>query len=380
MRVSRLLSLVSIACASTLVACGGGGDAPGDAGTDATTPPPDGGGGGDHDAGGHAHDAGVDGGGGCARVAAGNWETDGPTDVDVEYRAPLTPAVGLRNELSILFERRGLPEIGTWELGEGGADANFGDCTHCVFIGLAPDHAYFADRGTLVVREDPYSRRLDVSLSGARLIEVAVDPLTRASTPIDDGECVEVADLDVTALFAPAEWTCGDSAYGDGETCDCTCGAYDPDCDGPIECFPDDPGCTPRDALPVADCDAASEICSFDVEIGTTRCTETCDWRTHDPCLAGTCVPSIGVDPVDTCFVSGLRLDDARIGEDCDFDGFQRFCEVVGGFANGYCDPANVCRPVCSSDSECTIGGESCQLFRTIPGSLGYCGPPPVFE
>src|SRR5690606_11304521 len=135
-------------------------------------------------------DAGGDGGsdaGACLRVRATSWTSEGATDVDTEYRTLLAPTLEGRSQLSILFERYSAASpVGTFTLGPEGSDANFGDCSRCVFVGISPTRAYFADRGTLVVRRDPYGGRLDVSLTNVRLTEVAVDPFTRQSSSIED--------------------------------------------------------------------------------------------------------------------------------------------------------------------------------------------------
>lgn len=370
--IRRLLLSLSLAGLS-LAGCGESSDTPAaDAGTDASSADAS-----SADASLPTTDAGRDAGadaGGCRQVRATTWTSLGATDVDIEFRSLLSPTIEGRSELSILFERYSADSpVGTFTLGPGGPDANFGDCSRCVFVGIDPSHAYFADRGTIVVRRDPYSGRLDASLSDVRLIEVDVDPFTRESTPVEDGACLELEDLTANEFFPPEGWTCDARHYDDGEACHCECGVFDPDC-GFHQCFPDDPGCTPREALPRADC-AASEQCAFSPVIGSTRCVASCDWSAREGCGAGVCVYSIGVEPFDTCVLEDDVLDTARLGEPCTPNGFQKFCEIVDRFALGYCDYEDLCRPVCASDAECTTHGESCQRFFGEDG-LGYCGPP----
>ncbi|MFW5878757.1 MAG: hypothetical protein ACOCVR_02970, partial [Myxococcota bacterium] len=47
--------------------------------------------------------------------------------------------------------------------------------------------------------------------------ESITDPLC-----VESGVCVPQS--------PPAEWTCHESFYNDGQWCDCECGAWDPDC------------------------------------------------------------------------------------------------------------------------------------------------------
>ena len=229
-----------------------------------------------------------------------------------------------------------------------------------------------------MVGADPYGGRLDASLSVGRLVEVSVNPETRDASAITGGACVELADLEVDEIFPPEVWTCEAARYDDGSSCECECGVPDPDC-WTVTCAPFDPSCEPREASPISDC-APAEICSFDPERSTTRCTESCDWRAGRACEAGTCVYSLGVEPQDTCWISGGRIDAARFGSACMSDGYQRVCAVEEGFARGYCDAGNICRPVCASSAECTVDGESCRLFVLHGESLGYCGPPPPID
>lgn len=315
----------------------------------------------------------------CTQVSVSDvFFVEHDDDVSIEYGTALTPAIaGAMRTLELLFERYNdtLYE-GTFELGIG-PDANFGTCAHCLYIrGDNPERAFFTDRGTLTLAQDPYTRKLDVTVTNLRLVAVGVDPFTRESAVIPDGECIEVADFSHRESFPVDGWTCAPEAYGDGETCNCNCGAYDTDCGGPVECLPGGPPCTPRDALPAADC-AAEELCVFEPISTGTQCTATCDWVARTPCAMGTCAFDFGVD-ADLCLTDARRFaPTVGIGEDCPPNGLQLLCNVVGGFAEGYCDPNNVCRPICMTDDECPEPDQTCRHFR-IPGTLGYCGPEPT--
>lgn len=313
---------------------------------------------------------------GCLVTSASAWGLEIADDVSVGFRASLTPPTE-GDRLVVLFERRSPePDIGTFVLGPSGPDGNFGDCSHCVHIPIAPDRAFFADRGTLVTRADPYAQIFDATLSNVRLIEVEVDPFTRASTPIEGGACVELADTSVTGRFPPEGWSCDDDDWADGVGCHCECGAFDPDCNAIDDCPPFDPECMPTEPLPLVNC-PEGRICGFDPITFGDRCTETCGWLARSSCSEdGTCVFDFGPETSDTCFTADdPRLDGATIGEDCLVSGLQKVCAIEGGFALGYCEPSGRCRPVCDDDAQCTEEGETCQRF-VGPDGLGFCGAP----
>lgn len=369
-RIGALLLCVTLACGDDDAGVDAGRDAGAelDAGRDA--------GGGPVDTGGQDAPAEQDAPSGeCLRVSASELRLSEHDDVSVRYGATLTPGVEGPNPLSLLFERYDPgADVGTFPLGPEGRDGNFGDCAHCVVVVVAPDRAYFADRGTLVNRADPYERTLDSTLTDVRLVEVMVDGETRRSTPIEGGRCVELEDVTLTGTFPREGWSCDPALYDDGEACHCECGAFDPDCEDRRECPPFDPGCTPREPLPVADC-GAGDVCAFDPEAESTRCIEGCDWSARTACAEGVCVYATD-DGSDLCQTSAMRLDDANIEEPCTPTGLQRYCAITDGFAFGYCGPHDVCREVCDDDAACTLPGHTCRRFFGVDG-LGYCGPEP---
>lgn len=301
--------------------------------------------------------------------------------VSVEYEASIAPSVeGTYRNLTILFERYSFgPDVGTFMLGEGTSDENFGNCPHCIFMkGESAAQIYFASGGELTVNEDAYTRELDISVKNLVLVPATVDPMTRASTPIPDAGCVAVEDFSYQRIFPAPGWTCEEERFMDGQACDCECGAPDPDCNGPAFCMPGDQACldayTP---LPVAGCEA-SEICIFEPETMGSRCAATCDWEARSPCSDGsTCLYEFGTGDGDICVESPARFADVAIGQDCPSGGlFQLFCGLEQGFATGWCDFEDVCRPVCKEDSECTDPDHTCRFFLNEDG-LGYCGPEP---
>lgn len=359
-----------------LFACGDD-DAPvTDGGTDGGS---DGGGGSDSgvDAGTDAP-VGDDAGTGCTQVTASMPTLAYGDDVSIAFALRVTPVPpDASTEMLLLFERYVPgPDVGTFELGAGGDDANFGNCRHCVVLpGLSATRGFFADRGTLVTRADPYARRLDARVTNLRLIEVEIDGETRESTPIPGGRCVEIADFEAQGTFPPEAWVCDDAQYGDGATCNCECGDFDPDCAVDTECPPFDPGCEPAfEPLPT-DCNAG-DVCVFDPVFGSPRCAATCDHAARTPCDEGVCVFDFVGDGVDTCWVEDDRIARVPPGEPCGSAGIQKVCHVVDGVARGFCGYDDVCRPLCGEgELACTVEGESCMTFF-LEGDLGFCSGP----
>ncbi len=305
----------------------------------------------------------------CQRLQLGEWEAFS-SDVSVSLEAPVKNLIdGEELTFTFLFERYSQgPDIGTFDLSDG-ADANFGTCAHCVVASAPGGTVYYVETGILTTRKDPYKRRFDMSLTGARLIEVTLDPATRFSTPVDNGRCVvlDAGDLDIEQAFPPSGWTCPEDDYADGEGCHCDCGAADSDCGSD---FIGEVG------LPVVDC-AEGTTCGFDPILFAPRCEETCDWGNRVGCSSGTCVFNTGwIEEPDQCVKEFQRLDEADIGEACESNNFQRYCALTDGFALGYCDAENTCRGICGEGGSCDDPEHTCQWFVNDDG-YGYCGFPP---
>jgi hypothetical protein len=131
------------------------------------------------------------------------------------------------------------PLMGTFQLDEG-IDANYATCASCVRLfsfNAAGDmvvRQFFQSSGSITLTEDPFTNQLMIgSLDDVTLVEVTIaDDFT--STPVPGGECLSLgATVALDADTIPLAWTCPDAAYGDGATCDCMCGAIDPDCSVP---------------------------------------------------------------------------------------------------------------------------------------------------
>ncbi len=337
-------------------------------------------GGGDGDAG--MDDAGGDGGDDCISVVPGELGAEYVDDVGAEFVLPLDTEIDeKRRDLRLLFEKiLGEPLTGTFQLGTG-ADENFGTCARCVWIrGDSPERGWFATEGTLVSATNPFSRRVDFEVTGLKLVEVAIDPLTRTSAPLRGGSCIEVKDFEGSGVFPPSTWRCDDEAFRDGASCDCECGAWDPDCGTGEACLPGDIHCipAPTEPLPVANC-MAEEVCTFNPKDQGTVCLESCNWLGGEACtMGGTCIFDFGVGDGDLCHADPDRISpDVRLGEDCPVNGYQIVCDVVDGFARGFCGPNNVCRSICESDDDCEDEAHTCRKFWK-PEGLGYCGPEPM--
>lgn len=309
----------------------------------------------------------------------GLWELTYADDVSIEYSANVSPDIeGDSRQLSLLFERYSpIPDVGSFDLSMGSND-NFGTCPRCLFVRTdGPERAYFQAEGTLESGVDPYGRRLDITVSNLRLIEVEVDGTTRESTPIEGGRCIEFETFSTEGVYPPSTWTCNPQNYNDDTNCDCSCGAVDPDC-GIQQCALGDTSCDMEPTeLPVVGCNA-DQVCAFDPATFSTECVEPCDWNAQEGCTNGTCVFDFGTGDGDLCITDALRVAPAvQVGEDCPDTAFQIVCDVSNGFAQGYCGPNGVCRSVCTDDAECTEDGHTCRAF-TVEDPLGYCGPVPV--
>lgn len=319
--------------------------------------------------------------GGCLQVQIGSTVTETFSDsVSIEYSTEATPRVeGEVRMLSVLFEKyNDMEYTGEFTLGPGTIDENFGNCQHCVYMRTdVRERAYFADRGTLKVNSHPFSRIWDVEVSNLRLIEVEVDPVTRASTPIPDGKCIEVADYTQQGTYPPPGWTCPASSYRDNTACNCGCGDWDPDCGAAgNSCLPGDNSCPdgPDQVLPVVGCGTDQE-CVFEPVNRLMECADKCDWDGDVRCATGVCVFDFGPTDNDICIKDPQRIaPTVGIGEDCPSTGYQVMCNVQNGAAQGYCGPTNKCRSLCTSDADCTDPEHVCLIFEPPNGTLGYCG------
>jgi hypothetical protein len=361
--VSSLLfmSVLGLGCSSAPPP----GDTPdvgrGDAGSDASV--------GDDASGDAARDAGT----GCIQASAGPWRLDFIDDVAVSYSSILTPMIGgVPYSLNVLMERYDVPYVGSFPLT--GDDANRGTCAHCIaaYTGTDMSRGFFAESGTLQLDTDPYTLRLDATLTDVRLVEVTIEAdATGAihSVPVPGGRCIEIPSLEVDDRFAPDNWRCSADLYADGSDCQCNCGVYDPDC---------------ADGRAAVDC-AASTLCEIRPPDGgiidpsniQTFCAPTCSREEARGCGGGACVPDGYARTY--CDTTPDLVSDASLGEVCELGA--RYCAPVdASFFDGVCDDIRgdaICRPLCTADDDCDAAAfERCVvLFTSDTASFGFCSP-----
>ncbi|MEM9865336.1 MAG: hypothetical protein AAF938_27270 [Myxococcota bacterium] len=308
----------------------------------------------------------------CLQVTASRWRLENADDVSISFEATLDmPIEESTFSFLLLFERYGDASYeGVFDLSEP-PDDNFGTCPHCAYARSLTnrDLVFYASGGQLNLRTDPFGRALDVSAEGIRLVEVTLDPLTRASTRVPGGRCVDVAPFTVDEIFPEDGWLCERALFGDGN-CHCDCGAFDPDCSVDFG----DPPAPPVDCL-------TTEVCGFDPVRRAGLCIERCDRRIANDCGAGrTCIYDLSGEGIDRCTPSEEVISDVALGETCVGPvGLQLYCNIVDGSAQGYCDDTsgNVCRRLCESPSDCEGVEGDCRTFA-FSGGLGYCGPEPI--
>lgn len=246
--------------------------------------------------------------------------------------------------------------------------ANYKSCEACIHAvspnsdpSMAPVRDYFQDGGTIKLAMDPItSKHLMLQATDVSLIEVTIDYQGDfTSTPVANGKCIALGSFTLDRDNVPHLWTCDKAKYEDGASCDCACGAVDPDC-----------GATP--ALPVAGC-TANQVCGSDATcidtcqafaappVGCTAANQTCGVNTASDDLSQICIAS-----------DDTQFDTAAIGATCTA-GTQ--CGVTNTIATGFCDffanDDEKCRKGCDGNSDC-LGTETCQPVR---GTVGLCVP-----
>lgn len=175
----------------------------------------------------------------------------------------------------------------------------------------------------------------------------------------------------------PASWVCSFEAYRDGETCDCACGAYDPDCDDA--------------SLPVANCFSGS--CESDGSC--TACVPQCDGKEcGDDGCGGDCgycsLPGQNFcNAAGTCEACTADCTDKICGDDgcggsCGTCAAGTACELglcqqpeAGASCEGRC--GDVAPDGCSCEANCHEFGTCCvdvNVCGCQPNCLGKeCGP-----
>lgn len=84
-------------------------------------------------------------------------------------------------------------DTGTFDLGSGN-NANYSSCVQCVlaYVDEGSGPFFFQTAGSLLVNGDPTNSVLDAEISDVTLVEVTIDPITYASTPVPDGLCLHI--------------------------------------------------------------------------------------------------------------------------------------------------------------------------------------------
>ncbi len=232
------------------------------------------------------------------------------------------------------------------------------DTTACVGVAEdadangIPAKFYMADAGTLELGSTTPPFYIAGSLSNVNLVEVTVDDLQNV-TQVDPGECTSIASL-VFQFDPPAPgWSCNPLFYGDMDGCDCTCGAYDPDCDDPMQ------------------------------EILGCQVGQTCD-------MTGACA---GAPAAWACPLSEYA-GGAGNGCDCNCGAHDPDCDLPGEVVQGpgcevgaVCTAADVCPPLAWDCLEITYGSDDgcdcgcgvldpdCMGDATV-GACDYCDDP----
>jgi hypothetical protein len=155
----------------------------------------------------------------------------------ISWVAPLT-GIGGGASVKYQFEffKGANPLVGTYDL-KLSDEANYATCSVCVH-GFVVDPAtgnitkhYFQSGGSFTLNEDPFTNKhLLGSLQNLQLEEVTIAMQTFQSTPVAGGECANFADYSVDHDRVPNAWTCTHGDYDNMTSCDCVCGAPDPDC------------------------------------------------------------------------------------------------------------------------------------------------------
>ncbi|MDX2091305.1 MAG: hypothetical protein SFX73_25830 [Kofleriaceae bacterium] len=348
MRRLRSFALAAAASAS-LLACGddGGGN---------TTPDAPGG-----------SDASVDSGPSCTTVTldpAFLFNTDSD-DSFINWSQDVTSSLGSGAAfLNWEFYAGGSALSGAINLASGD-QANYKTCSACVRLivineaGDAIEKQFFQSGGTLNLTEDPFTNQvLAGSTTDLTLTEVTIaDDYT--STPVSGGTCISLGSLTLAADAVPAEWTCQKAQYNDGATCNCACGAHDPDCD--------------IDNAPVAGC-TGNQVCGSE-----DTCIDVCS--VNNPATGCPANSFCGYETADrdVCYTDNMLKDAAALGGTC-ASATPLFCAVNGSnIATGLCDKFEKddlkCNTACDTAADCGGGGAIC---APVIGTKGICVTPPT--
>lgn len=189
-------------------------------------------------------------------------------------------------------------------------------------------------------------------------------------------------------LPVPAAWNCAKSAFADGQTCDCGCGAADPDCADaakPVVGCKSPGACLPSGVCPLCTPNCAGKVCGDD---GCGGMCGTCVDPAKPSCVAGACAACVPICSGKACGDDGCGGNCGTCGQgqlctadQCVYPSAEQSCQGhCGGFAPSGC----ACTPGCSSDGSCCVDVSVCGCMPDCSakncgddgcgGSCGSCG------
>ncbi len=289
-----------------------------------------------------------------------------PTDYDLAssdamnqlWRGPITGDLGGVTQ-NVQFEfYGGAGTSGAVDL-TAGDNANYKTCSQCVRV-LTFDSAgavlkqFFQTAGTITFTEDPFTnKKLVAATTAIKLVEVTI-AMDFTSTPVPGGACLTLPATNINADRAPAAYTCNAATYGDGATCNCACGAHDPDCDTVSVVA----GCT------------GTQVCG-----PTDTCADACNVFANPavPCPTATNTCGYSSSTQDLCYSNPAVTDPALVGAACAPAGNALFCAVTNTISGGLCDAGlsggqgdHKCRKVCDSNADCGNNADCNFLTGTL--------------
>jgi hypothetical protein len=126
------------------------------------------------------------------------------------------------------------PDTGTFDLAST-VNADYSTCEQCILV-LAdfdqddnPDKYFWQQSGSITVADTSDIAKGPLSVTYADVTLAEIDPETGELVP--NGACLTIDDTETFVVEPLAGWTCGLAYYDAADGCDCECGIWDPDCD-----------------------------------------------------------------------------------------------------------------------------------------------------
>lgn len=301
-----------------------------------------------------------------ATLGAGQEISDSSDENGLLWSGPLTADVGTGGDVIVNFEFYPVgPLTAPIDLAAG-INGNYETCAACIRVialNAAGDEVaktFFQSGGTMTLTEDPFTnKKMLGTATDVTLVEVTIDPDTFKSTLVPGGVCLSLGTFNLMADAIPTAYTCADATYEDGTTCNCACGAHDPDCDVAT--------------APVAGCTGA-QICG-----GDDTCISVCNVLSTPPVGCPTGVCGFQSATQDICYTAATAVDPAVVGGTC-ATATPLLCGVVNTVATGLCDnfegDDKGCREACDAAADCNAGEVCASVIGTSP--KGLCITPPV--